>query len=235
MLLKNVGVALIVLLTTISNSYRIEAQSVDSARKNRNLATRLIKNVALEGQLWDLLTRLSLDYDIPLGLEISSDEQLSSHYRIELTEGTVADLMRQIINQNEKYDWFIEHGVVNVFPRDKYRDPFLAELLTARLRSFVINKNSDGWTLQNDLNNTPEIKAVIEAHGMKSIGADFTGFYIPQLGRQFSLKVSDITLKALLNRVIRESPLARTWIIKADTSSRTVSVKVTSRQLEKSQ
>jgi len=234
MWLKYVGVVSMILLITISRSYRIEAQSLGSSRKNSDLATRLIKNVELEGQLSNLLTRLSLEYDIPLGLEVSSDEQLSNRYRLELSEGTVADLMSQIISQNERYDWLIENGVVNIFPRDKYRDAFLAELLTVRIGSFAVNKNSDCWKLQTDLVNTPEIKAIIDAHGMQT-GMNFSGFYIPQLGRNFSFKVSDITLKALLNQIIRESPLARTWLISADSSSRTLNLGVTSRQHERSQ
>lgn len=234
MLLKYVRVVSIVVFITISNSYQIEAQSLDSARKNSDLATRLIKNVALEGQLSNLLTILSLDYDIPLGLEISSDEQLSDRYRLELSEGTVADLMSQIISQNSRYDWLIENGVVNIFPRDKYRDAFVAELLKVRIGRFAIDKDSDCWVLQNDLIKAPEIKAVIDAHGMQ-IGTNFTGFYIPKLGRNFSLKVSDITLKTLLNQIVRESPLARTWIIRADNSSRFLNLGVTSRQFEKSQ
>ena len=233
MWLKYVGVVSMILLITVSSSNRTEAQSRDSSRKNSDLATRLIKNVALEGQLSNLLTRLSLDYDIPLGVEISSEEQLSNRYRVELSEGTIADLMGQIINQNERYDWLIENGVVNVFPRDKYRNSFLAELLAVRIGNFAVDKNSDCWKLQNDLVNTPEIKAVINANGMQ-IGTNFSGFYIPQVGKNFSLKVSDITLKALLNRIIRESPLARTWIISTDSSSRTLSLGVTSRQFEKS-
>ncbi len=231
MWLKYVGVVSMILLITISNSNRTEAQSRDSSRKNSDLATRLVKNVAIEGQLSNLLTRLSLDYDIPLGVEISSEERLSNRYRVELSEGTIADLMGQIINQNKRYDWLIENGVVNIFPRDKYRNSFLADLLAVRIGSFAVDKNSDCWKLQNDLVNTPEIKAVIDANGMQ-IGTNFSGFYIPQVGKNFSLKVSDITLKALLNRVIRESPLARTWIISTDNSSRTFSLGVTSRQRE---
>src|SRR5215510_2218629 len=137
MLFKYLGIVSMILLITILNSHQTEAQSRDPAGRNSDLATRLIKNVELEGQLWDLLSRLSLDYDIPLGLEVSSDEQLSNRYRVELSEGTVADLMGQIISQNERYDWLIENGVVNVFPRDKYRDNFLAELLTVRIGRFA--------------------------------------------------------------------------------------------------
>jgi hypothetical protein len=51
----------------------------------------LIKNVALEGELSYVLTRLSLDYDIPVGLEISVEEQSSHVYTVELSEGTVVD------------------------------------------------------------------------------------------------------------------------------------------------
>jgi hypothetical protein len=235
MLVKYVGSLLIIFLITISNSNRIEAQTRAASRKNGELATRLIKKVELEGQLWNVLGRLALYYDIPLGLEISPDEQKSKRYRIELSEGTVADLMGQIISQNDRYDWLIENGVVNVFPRDKYRDAFLAELLTVQIRNFAVAKNSDCWTLQNDLVKTPEIKAVIDAHGMQATSADFSGFYIPQLGQSFSLKVSDITLKALLNRIITESPLARTWLISTDGSSRTVNLRVSARQNERSQ
>ena len=149
MWLKYVGVVSMILLITTSNNNRTEAQSRESSRKTSELATRLIKNVALEGQLSNLLTRLSLDYDIPLGAEISSDEQLSNRYRVELSAGTIADLMGQIISQNGRYDWLIENGVVNIFPRDKYRDAFVGELLAVRIGSFAVDKNSDCWKLQN--------------------------------------------------------------------------------------
>ena len=231
MWLKYIYVASMILFITMSNSHRAEAQNRDPATKNSELATRLIKDVSLEGQLWNLLTRLSLTYDIPIGLEVSSDEQKSNHYRVELSEGTIADLMGQIISQNERYDWVIENGVVNVFPRDKYRDPFLAEILGVRISSFAVTQNSDCWKLEEDLVNIPEIKAVIDEHGMRT-GANFSGPYIPQLGQQFSLKLSNTTLKALINQVIRESPLARTWIISTDSSSRVLSLRVNSRHVE---
>jgi hypothetical protein len=221
------AIASLLLLITISSSNQSAAQGFDSSKRNSDLATRVIKNVALEGQLWNLVTRLSLNYDIPIGLEISSDEQQSNHYRVELSEETIADVMGQIISQNERYDWLIENGVVNIFPRDKYRNAFLAELLKVRIGSFAVSQNSDCWKLEEDLVNTPEVKAVIDAHGMQT-GANFSGSYIPQLGRQFSLKVSDTTLKSLLNRVIRESPLARIWFISTDSSSRTLSLRVSS-------
>ena len=228
MRLKYVCVVSMILFIAISNSHRAEAQNRNPSPKNSELATRLIKNVSLEGQLWNLMIRLSLNYDIPIGLEISPDEQKSKHYRVELSEGTIADLMGQIISQNERYDWLIENGVVNIFPREKYRDAFLAELLKVRIGSFAVNKNSDCFKLEDDLVNTPEVKSVIDAHGMRT-GANFSGAYIPQLGQQFSLKLSDTTLKALLNQIIRESPLARTWIISTDHPSRALSLGVTSR------
>ena len=101
--------------------------------------------------------------------------------------------------------------------------------MTVRIGRFAVEKDSDCLKLQTDLVNTSEIKAVIKAHGMQPTDADFTGFYFPQLGQDFSLQVSDITFKSLLNRIVRESPLARTWLISTDHSSHTLSLRVSSR------
>lgn len=52
MRLKYVGVISMMLLIAASSSNRTVAQSPDSSGKNGELATRLIKNVALEGELF---------------------------------------------------------------------------------------------------------------------------------------------------------------------------------------
>lgn len=234
MFLKYVAVVLVISLIVIGNRYRTEAQTLTLEQEKTALPTRLIKDVSLEGQLPDVLGRLSLNYDIPLGLEISPDEQLSRRYRVELKEGTVTDLMNQIITQNLQYNWSFENGVVNLFPRDKYRDKFLTKLLNVRIEKFAIRKNTDCWTLQKDLVEIPEVREMMDAYRVQPIGINFTGFHIPQLGRNFSLGASDTTLKALLNQIVKESPLARTWIISIDNSSRTLNLGVNSRQSDKS-
>jgi hypothetical protein len=38
-------------------------------------------------------------------------------------------------------------------------------------------------------------------------GRNFTGVYLPQLGRNFNLDLSNTTLESLLNKVIKESPV----------------------------
>ena len=228
MLLKCVGVLSIIVLIVSSNSYL--TQTLDSEKEKTAVSTRVIQNVSLEGQLQDLLARFSLNYDVPLGLEISPDEQVSTRYRVELKEGTLADLMDQLVTQNPRYDWLIDNGVVNLFPRDKYRDKFLNELLNVRIGKFAIKKNTDCWTLQKDLVEIPEVREMMEAYAMHPVGTNFTGFHIPQLGRNFSLDTSNTTLKTLLNRIVKDSPVARTWIISADRSSRTVNLGVSSRQ-----
>ena len=48
--------------------------------------------------------------------------------------------------------------------------------------------------------------------------------------RVLAVQVSDISMKALLNRIIGESPLARTWIISTASSSRILSLRVNARQ-----
>jgi hypothetical protein len=52
-------------------------------------------------------------------------------------------------------------------------------------------------------------------------GISFDAFTIPQLGRQFKLDVSDMTVKTILNKVVKESPLAKIWVIKKYSVDRT--------------
>ncbi|HEU4506635.1 MAG TPA: hypothetical protein VFR78_00255 [Pyrinomonadaceae bacterium] len=171
--------------------------------------------MALEGQMVQLFSMLGHDYDIPIGLELDSGNNDLTEYRLKLDDGTLPELLDQFVSQNPKYDWFIENGVVNIFPRASHRDPFLAEILSLRLKSFAVNKGTSSWKLEELLFTSAEIKAVLDARGIESAGsiANFSGGYIPQLGRDFSLNLSGSTAKEILNHVVRESPLARLWVV----------------------
>jgi hypothetical protein len=208
------------------------AQSADVSRKSSDLATRKFKSLALEGQIVQLFSMLAQNHDIPIGLELDTEVNDLSIYRLELDEGTLPELLDQFVSQNGKYDWLIENGVTNVFPRAKYRDEFLAEILSLRLTSFVVTKGSSSWDLEHLLFRSPEIKAVLEANGIEAAGssANFSGGYIPQLGRNFSLNVSNRTTKQILNQVVRESPLARLWIVGRVRRDGPIRITINSRQ-----
>ena len=171
----------------------------------------------------------SLTNDIPIALEIASNNDELAAYRTDFKGGTLSEFLTRFVAQHEEYTWEIKDGVVNVFLKEKYRDPIFKELLGAHLKTFSILENTSCWALEDALVGTPEIKKVLEAHALRVSGRNFTGFYFPQLGRNFSLDISNTTLESLLNTVIKQSPAARMWFIKRYSYDRTFAIRFNAR------
>jgi hypothetical protein len=220
---------LLLLLVIPLSIQEVVAQSSEVYRQDNDLATKQFESVVLEGQMFELFSKLALHLDVPIGLEIGSESHDLSLYRIELTNGTLPELLDQIIKQNPKYDWLFEKGVVNVFPRVESRDLFIGEILSVRVKRFTIKKGTVGLDVQDLLFTSPEIKAIMDRNGIEPAGTNFSGFSFPQLGREFSLNVSNRTTKEILNQIVKKSPLARIWIVSRDISARTLRLTVNSR------
>jgi len=222
------GIGICLLLFGIPKLVR--AQRTNASSKDEDLALRRLNNVHIEAQsIAQLFSDLSLHYDIPIGLEVASNDNEFADYRLDFTKGTLLDLLRQLVAEQTEYACEIKDGVVNVFPKDKYRDPILDELLAAEISRFSVKENTSCWTLEKSLIATPEVRRVVETNGLTHAGVNFTGFYIPQVGRHFTFSVSKTTLKSILNKVIRESPVARIWVIKRYTSHHSFYIRLNAR------
>ena len=53
--------------------------------------------------------------------------------------------------------------------------------------------------------------------------------YFPQLGRHFKFDVTDMTVKTILNKVVKESPLAKIWLIKKFSIDGTFDIRLNAR------
>jgi hypothetical protein len=185
-------------------------------------ATRL-ENVRVEAQgIEAFFSDLSLSYDIPVGLEVASGENEFTKYDLEFKAGTLSELLTQFTARYSQYTWEIKDGVVNVFPKESHRDSLSRELLEVKVAKVTVNKGMSCWTLTQSLATSPEIKTILEANSTGFRSRNFTGAYIPQLGRDFKLDISDAPLKSILNKVIKESPTAKFWVITRNTDDRTV-------------
>jgi hypothetical protein len=199
--------------------------------KGESLADLQLENVRIQSQgITSLLSKLARDYDIPVGLEIASNENQFDIYFIDFEKGTLSDLLNQFVNQYDRYTWEIQDNVVNVFPKGGSRDIRLDIILRAEIDSFSIKENTGCFQLADSLIATPEMKNVLESMDITPRGPNFSGFYFPQLGRQFTLNVSHITLRSILNRVIKESPIAKIWHIELGNSDRMLSMRFSARQ-----
>jgi len=221
------GIYLVVLF---AGQKLIAAQQSTSESRSGNVAARQVENVRIKAQGVDkLFTDISLSYNIPIALEIAAhDEQLTT-YELSLRSGTIADLLDRFTKQHKEYAWEMEDGVVNIFPRDDYRDFSLDELLKVQISKFSVAENTSCWKLVDSLMKTVEVQNVLKTYGITPSGLNFSGGFFPQIGRRVAFDVSDMTLKEILNKVIKESTIAKIWLIKKYSSDQTVLILVNSR------
>jgi len=214
---------LCVLAGVLIASSSVRAQDDAVARTKMKLAEMRLENVQIEREsIGELFSVLSFRYNIPIGLEIARSGDRLSLYKIDFPKGTLSDLLAQFVAQHDEYTWTIENGVLSVFPKEEYRDPVVRELLLTEISSFSVREKTSAWSFGQNLLSTPETKKILQLHGTTYDTGYLGGFYIQQLGQKFSFEVSDIQLKSILDKVIKESPIARNWIISANASAQKI-------------
>ena len=211
----------------------IYAQKSAVADNDGDLGVRQLENVQIEGRgVEALLTDLSLSYNIPIGLETAPHDDEFATYTLDLKKGTLTDLLNQFVRHHNQYTWEIKDGAVNIFPKSNFRDSVLDELLNVQISRFSVKENSGCGVLVDSLTNTVEVQKVLKTHGISRSGLNFSGAYFPQLGRHFKLDVSDMTVKTILNKVIKESPIAKIWLIKKHSHDQTFVIWLNARHEE---
>jgi hypothetical protein len=199
------------------------AQSIGTKKQDNLLAQRQLDTVKIETQsIGQLFSDLSLSHNIPIAVEIALNDDESAIYRLNGIKTTLSHLLTAFVTEHPEYSWQIKDGVVKVFPNEDHRDVLLEKLLAVRVRSFAVAKDTSCSALAESLIATPEVRRLLDANRVSYRERNFTGFYFPQIGRTFSLKASNTTVESILNRVIRESPSARFWLVTRNSDDHTV-------------
>src|SRR5687768_14734774 len=111
----------------------VHAQNEGHPRKHEQPDAVQLENVHIQAQsVASFFSELSLSHNVPIGLEIASNDSEFMVYDMELKKGTVADLLNQFVKAHNLYTWQTVDGVINIFPKDNYRDLAIADLLTTR-------------------------------------------------------------------------------------------------------
>ena len=190
------------------------AQAPLASKTEKNLKSLRFENVEIKSQtIGTLLSELSLTYNIPIGAEIAPSDNRLGNYELNLKRGTLSELLTQFVRQHDRYTWTIKDGVVNIAPAENSRDFLLRNLLETRIRDFSVPRNTGCSALADSLMATAELKKLLEESNTIYRGLDYSGFYIPQLGRKFSLAASERTLQATLNAIVSTSPTAKFWVL----------------------
>ncbi len=209
---------------------RSAAQSSAGGDKGVDFAQIPLGEARVEIQgVAELFAYLSFTYNVPIGLEVAQDEDVRTTYRLNSRKGTLSDLLTQFVTEHNRYAWRIDDGVVSVFPKEGHRDPLLRELLATEINNFSVKEKTDCQRFAQSLLNTPEVRKTLEGYGLTFDTGRFGGFYIQQLGQRFSLNFSEAPLKSILDKVIKESPAARFWVIGRDRAMQKLSLRVTAK------
>ena len=215
------------LLLLLCVSPLVPAQDVGASDNKTDAplsATMQLEDVRLRGGLVTVLRDLALLYDIPIGFERAMNAVDAGEHRIDFKKITLAELLTKLLSNYKEYSWEISDGVVRVFPEDGYRDPIVERLLNVEIRKFSIKKRTLTWNVESKLLETPEFKEVVDAYGLGWLGWISSGFYLPQLGHNYTLDVSSATVQSILNRIVKESPTAKFWCVSRDSSQHTFSI-----------
>lgn len=211
------------LLLLLGVSSFVSAQDVRTSDKKTDApltATMQLEDVRLRGHIVALLSELALQHDIPIGFEQAMNAADVSERRIRFERITLADLLTQLVAEYEQYSWEIRDGVVYVFPKEGSRDPILNRVLNVEIKTFSLKKGTLTWDVEAALFNSREVKEVVDAYGLTTRnGYIGSGFYFPQLGHNFTLDAIDTTVMSILNRIVKESPVAKFWSISRTSSS----------------
>jgi hypothetical protein len=157
-----------------------------------------------------VLDMLSMENNIPIGIEFSANEKNEPKLDIDVKKAPLVEVLNLIVQQEPGYMWELRDGVINITPVQD-RDPFFEKLLNTQVRSFVSPKGNNKFAIREALINLPEIKELIVANGVE---ADrFTYPHKPSIyANDADLSDKNKDFRSLLNKIIRESE-HNSWLL----------------------
>lgn len=146
---------------------------------------------------------LSVEKNIPIGIEFSANEKDEPKLDIDVKNAPLVEVLNLIVKQEPGYVWEFRDGVINFTPvRD--RDSFFKTLLKTPIHTFVSPKGNNKFAIRDALLNLPEIKELIKANGVE---AETLGYpHRPSIyANDVDLSDRSTDFRSLLNKIIRES------------------------------
>ena len=161
-----------------------------------------------------VLSRFSDQYNVPIGFEVATDDDLSitRGITVDISDGTLEDVLNSIVNQNPVYVWEVRDDVVNIFPRERNRDDLLKKVLETRLEKISVDRRTTRFTLKQTLCENGAVMKLLSLHDVKPANETVGSRDFGQVGRDFSLVAEDISVAKVLNRVIANTQ-TKYWII----------------------
>lgn len=174
---KRLTVILFIAVLLGSSQITIFAQTSTNDLLQRRIQTDFSNACFLE-----VLSRLAVDYQVPIGLELATDydetvqnsmylENGSIKWKpceINIAAGTLQNVLTAFIQQNPYYKWEIIDNVINVSPV-KLQDDSIKELLNTQVSHFRLFLGDGKFKIRDSILDLPEIQAAIDRAKIKSL------------------------------------------------------------------
>jgi hypothetical protein len=172
---------------------------------------RRVRDVRVEAEnAAAALSQIAYDYNVPIGVEAASKGKWRA-VRIDLREATLREVLDAVAAQDPRYEWREEGGVVNFTPTAD-RDELSADVLGTTVSHLSIEQGTSRASIKDKILELPAVKAKLEKAG---VSAGFTGLLgrdYDKIGPGFTLQVSNVTVREVLNQIISTSE-AKCWIV----------------------
>jgi hypothetical protein len=162
-----------------------------------------------------VLLELSFSYKVPIGLEVSSNDDLldeKNNISISMTNTKPSSVLDEIIRQKPQYMWEVKDDVINVFPKEALRDPVLQSILSTNIERLTIRKGMSRYNFRESLTGSDSVSKLLKESGVQAENEIFSSEGVAPLGRDFSLDVQNLTVGRILNSVIGKSE-TKYWIV----------------------
>jgi hypothetical protein len=209
---------MLVILILATNMY---SQS-ESGQPHLNASNVVVTDLRIKAKTMNqALAEVAYKYSVPISLEAATNEDFSKSRRVtvQVTKGKIADVLDSIVNQKPAYTWEVRDTSIRVFPRSEFRDPLLQTLLELRISRFVLPKWTARLTFRQTLSGRPELKSLLASYSVSSSIEAFAPDDIAPFGSDFSLDVENVTVRSILDSIIKDSP-TKYWFINRDGENR---------------
>ncbi len=193
------------LLHTVSNSQ--VSKPAHAARVDP--LTRQVRNY--QNTAYDFLTALD-DFALKCGVPTGIDLELPVKHRsisVNVSRGTVVDVLNTIVAQEPSYKWAKVNGVVNVMPEENPNN-----MLDLRIASFHV-RNADSSGIHAAIVSLPEVKEWLEQNHLTERTPNYTDIIVGKnryVMPRLSLDLHNMTLREISNRILT-SRRFHSWVV----------------------
>lgn len=199
------GLILLALMMTLLFA---SGNAIAQPERQSDVLTKKATLIIEHADVSHVLRALSATSRIPIGfqsVEIESD--VDGHYlSIRVIDGTVKDVLNQIIERDQRYKWELDAGVINVSPKSSN-----TTLLDVAVAYFDFD-DGDAEDVPSAILNLPEVQDRLIRLNLKENKAREYDGPIRNL-RRFTLHMQNATVRDILNEIVR-SGYSRYWTIR---------------------